>query len=106
MSNHSPLPLMRKVILHTGVSLDGFIARSNGSIDWLTCVIGDHGYSTMLMGCDTVLMGRKTFDQVVKFVTVDKVPFPYSSQNTIVFSRSDPKKVETGGLPVTVTNED
>lgn len=94
----------RKVILHTGVSLDGYIARTDGSIDWLTSITVDHGYTAMLAGCDTVLMGRKTFSQVQSFLN-DGTPFPYNRQTTFVFTKK-PKKLQLGTLPVTATDED
>jgi dihydrofolate reductase len=51
------------------VSLDGFIARADGSIDWLDAYNpapdgGDYGYSDFVATVDTTLMGMKTFEFV------------------------------------------
>ena len=54
-------------------SLDGFIARENGSIDWLekfnsTAPKGeDCGYKSFINGIDAIVMGRNTFETVKKF---------------------------------------
>lgn len=62
---------MRKVILYIGSSLDGYIAREDGTIDWLF-TDGDYGYKQFYDSVDTVLLGRKTYDQVLEFT---KSPF-------------------------------
>ena len=51
---------MRKIKLFIACSLDGFIAREDGSIDWL--FNGDYGYAKFYKSIDTVLMGRKTYE--------------------------------------------
>ncbi|HET6398852.1 MAG TPA: dihydrofolate reductase family protein [Candidatus Thermoplasmatota archaeon] len=53
-------------------SLDGFIARRDGSIDWLpqpdaSVPSEDHGYKTFLADVDAIVMGRNTFDLVLTF---------------------------------------
>src|SRR5580698_3960403 len=53
--------MARKVILGFGISLDGYIARRNGALDFL--VIDQEGEALMadfFAGIDTVIMGRKT----------------------------------------------
>jgi dihydrofolate reductase len=57
----------RKVILYIAMSLDGYIARENGDIDWLSTVERaneDYGYGNFIQSVDTVIMGRKTYDKV------------------------------------------
>jgi len=53
-----------RIKLYIATSLDGFIARENGSIDWLTKYENgsetDYGYSKFYASIGTVLMGRKT----------------------------------------------
>jgi len=51
----------RKVTLFIASSLDGFIARKDGGIDWLF-TDGDYGYGDFYDSIDTVLMGRKTYE--------------------------------------------
>lgn len=72
---------MRKVILFIASSLDGFIARTDGSIDWLFTG-SDYGYNQFYDSIDTVLVGRKTFDQVLEF---SKSPF--EKKKCFVFTR-------------------
>ena len=54
-----------------GVSLDGFIARPNGDLDWLMGEGGgdstEYGYNEFIAGIDTIVMGRKTFEKVLTF---------------------------------------
>lgn len=50
-----------------GTSLDGFIARPDGSLDWLlpfSALGEDHGFDAFISDVDCVVMGRKTFDVV------------------------------------------
>ena len=56
---------MRKVILFIASSLDNFIAREDGGIDWLF-TDGDYGYKEFYDSIDTVLMGRKTYETAIK----------------------------------------
>src|SRR5207247_11330373 len=56
-----------------GTSIDGFIARRDGSLDWLPPGGGEeHGYTAFLATVDAIVMGRGTFDTVVRF---DRWPF-------------------------------
>jgi len=57
---------MRKIILFIATSLDGYIARENGSIDWLFSD-QDYGYSNFMKRIDTLLIGGKTFRQMLSF---------------------------------------
>jgi dihydrofolate reductase len=57
---------MKKVILYIASSLDGFIARNDGDISWLYCD-QDYGYKAFLKTIDAVVMGRKTYEQVLTF---------------------------------------
>jgi dihydrofolate reductase len=54
-----------------GVSLDGFIARPNGDLDWLMGEGGgdsaEYGYNEFIAGIDAIIMGRNTFEKVVTF---------------------------------------
>lgn len=76
---------MRKIVLYTAASLDGFIARENGDIDWLFngSEGQDYGYSEFTKSVDTVIMGGATFRQVDSF----EGDFPYADKRCFVFSR-------------------
>lgn len=61
---------------YIATSLDGFIARSNGDLDWLfnaTTSTDDHGYADYMSGIDTIVMGRNTYETVLGF---DEWPYP------------------------------
>lgn len=74
----------RKVILYIATSVDGYIARKNGDINWLSIVETenqDYGYEAFYQTIDTVLLGRKTYEQVLTFGD-----FPYCEKDCYVFS--------------------
>ncbi|GAA4430882.1 dihydrofolate reductase family protein [Bremerella cremea] len=75
---------MRKIIYFVTASLDGYIARPDGAIDWLTQAEGneDFGFSEFLNSIDTVIQGRTTYEQVLTFG-----PYPYAEKQNYVFSR-------------------
>ncbi|MFE1744763.1 dihydrofolate reductase family protein [Coleofasciculus sp. H7-2] len=73
---------MRKIILFIASSLDGYIARQSGDIDWLF-TDQDYGYSEFFASVDTVLMGRKTYEQVLTFGE-----YPYKGVKSYVFTRN------------------
>jgi dihydrofolate reductase len=75
-----------KTCIFIAASLDGYIARSDGSIDWLIAATptGDqHGYNEFIAQIDTIVMGRKTFDTVLGFDG-----WPYEGKRVIVLSRT------------------
>jgi dihydrofolate reductase len=59
----------RKIIVYIATSADGFIARSDGSVDWLDRPRprGNYGMGAFLKSIDTVLWGRKTCDMALDF---------------------------------------
>ena len=51
-----------------GTSLDGFIARSNGSFDFLPHGGGEeHGYTAFMESVDAIVIGRKTYEVCLSF---------------------------------------
>ena len=68
-----------------GVSLDGFLARPNGDLDWLMGEGGgdsaEYGYNEFIAGIDAIVMGRKTFEKVLTF---DK--WYYGNKRVVVLS--------------------
>lgn len=75
---------MRKVIYYLTASLDGFIARPDGTVDWLLEAEGeDFGFAEFFETIDTVVMGRKTYETALSFG-----PYPYSSKRSFIFSQS------------------
>ena len=59
----------RKIIVYIATSADGFIARLDGSVDWLDRPQpkGNYGMSVFYKSIDTILWGRKTCDMVLEF---------------------------------------
>jgi dihydrofolate reductase len=65
-----------------GTSLDGFIARRNGSFDFLPADGGEpHGYEEFMAGIDALVIGRNTFEVVLAFPE-----WPYGSKRVVVLS--------------------
>jgi len=58
---------MMKASVFIATSLDGFIARENGAIDWLPENPEPHGYDEFIASVDTIVIGRKTFETVLGF---------------------------------------
>lgn len=93
--------MSRKVILYIATSLDNYIARENGEVDWL---IGDgsnpnmdNGYEEFYKTIDTVIIGKSTYDQVMGWGE-----YPYKNCESYVYTRKETKDSEY----VEFTNED
>jgi dihydrofolate reductase len=80
-------------------SLDGFIARPGGEIDWLPAGEDDgedYGYARFMSSVDALVMGRASFDKVLSFDA-----WPYGDTPVIVLTR---RHLEVPpGLAATVT---
>jgi dihydrofolate reductase len=78
-------PLRPECAVFVGVSLDGFIARPDGELDWLMGEGGgdsaEYGYNEFMTDIDAVVMGRRTFEKVL---TLDK--WYYGEKRVIVLS--------------------
>ncbi|WP_170254446.1 dihydrofolate reductase family protein [Phaeodactylibacter luteus] len=76
------------VKLFIAATLDGYIARKDGSIDWLEELPNpsgnDHGYNHFYNSIQGLIMGRQTYEDVAAF----DMPWPYAGKPTYVFSRS------------------
>ena len=48
-------------------SLDGFIARKDGAIDWLPQAPEEHGYNEFMSTIDALVIGRGTYETVLGF---------------------------------------
>ncbi len=61
---------MSKVILYIAVSLDGYIALSDGSVSWLSEYEGgkeDYGYRKFYESAGAAIMGARTYEQALGF---------------------------------------
>ena len=65
----------RNLVLYIAASLDGYIARDNGEIDWLKGnndnLNVDYGYDKFYNSIDTVIMGRITYEQIINELSPD-----------------------------------
>lgn len=77
----------RKLVLFIAQSLDGFIATKDDSLDWLFKVEGegDNGYTEFFETIDTILIGKRTYDWIMKH---ENGQFPYKDKSCFVFSRT------------------
>ena len=66
--------MSRNVVLYIAQSLDGYIARPGGEVDWLDDA-DDFGYESFFRGVEAVVMGRETYEQILTFG-----PFPYAGK--------------------------
>jgi dihydrofolate reductase len=59
----------RKIIVYIATSADGYIARLDGSVDWLDRprTAGDYGIGSFYRSIDTILWGRKTYEVALRF---------------------------------------
>jgi dihydrofolate reductase len=71
-----------KASVFIGTSLDGFIARVDGSFDFLPAGGGEpHGYNEFMASVDTIVIGRKTFETVLPMK-----PWPYGKKRVVALS--------------------
>jgi dihydrofolate reductase len=75
-----------KISIYIASSIDGYIAREDGGLDWLDCAGGfdeDYGFCSFLDSIDAVILGRKTYE-----VPVAVNEWPYKGKRVIVLSRT------------------
>jgi dihydrofolate reductase len=70
------------VSVFIGTSVDGFIARPNGDLDFLPEGGGEpHGYNEFIASVDAIVIGRNTFEKVLTLG-----PWPYGDKRVVVLS--------------------
>ena len=77
----------RKVFLYIAMSLDGYIAKPDGDLGFLSVAElegEDYGYAKFTDSVDTVILGRKTYDKVLSM----GVELPYPGKEVYVFTRT------------------
>jgi dihydrofolate reductase len=94
---------VRQIILYIATSPDGFIARESGSVDWFESFPNpdnqDYGYHKFYNSIDTILMGRRSYDQILGF----DIDFPFSDKKNFVFTHT---KSKTGDANVKYISDD
>ena len=75
--------------LYIARSLDGYIATPDGGVEWLNEIPNptneNHGYNALLESVDTVLMGGRTYHEIIGF----SVPWPYKDKQTYVIAHNN-----------------
>lgn len=87
-------------LVYIACSLDGFIARPDGGLDWLDRVHvpgEDYGYAAFFASIDTVFIGRRTWDVVRGFPE-----WPYVGKRVVVASRSPAAALQIERAPAEV----
>jgi dihydrofolate reductase len=77
--------MSRQLVLYIAMSLDGYIAKDEDNLDFLSVVETpgeDYGYASFQKEVDTVIWGRKTYDKVLSF----GIEFPHKDKRCIVLS--------------------
>lgn len=78
--------MAKKLILYIAASLDGYIARTNGDLDWLDVMQmegEDYGYNAFVSTIDTVIIGRKTYEKVLEM----GFEYPHKDKISYVITR-------------------
>lgn len=79
---------MKKVKLYIASSLNGYIARPDGDVDWLDAIpnpdLNDYGYYDFYSSCDVTMQGNNTY----KFILDGGHDFPYTTSKNYVFTRN------------------
>ena len=95
----------RKIIVYIATSADGYIARLDGSVDWLDRPHppGSYGMVEFVNSIDTVLWGRKTYNQALGF---SKKGGGFSSKTkNYVFTHNPPPKSPKSRSKIEFVNE-
>ncbi len=78
---------MRKLVLYIATSLNGKIAKSDGSVNWLENMPNpnklDYGYQKFYKKVGTTIQGFNTYRQIIDW----GIPFPYADKENFVFTR-------------------
>jgi dihydrofolate reductase len=88
-----------KLIVHAATSADRFIARKDGSVDWLEHYKGGYGMRRFYATIDACVMGRKTYELAVRF----GMPDGYAGKKNYVFSRTLAKAASP---KISIVNDD
>lgn len=76
-----------KIVLCIAASLDGYIARPDGSVDWLDSYQTegeDYGYGEFYESIDALMMGRETYE-----IVRNLGDWPYADKSTYVLTQQE-----------------
>jgi len=89
---------MRRSVYYFTMSLDGYIADAEGSVDWMAGAPNiDYGYKEFYDSVGTILLGRRTYEHMLKMGDF----FPYPDREVRVFSSNDKLKVAAESVHIT-----
>lgn len=83
--------MLARCSVFIATSLDGFIARRNGDLDWLTGPTEaggaeDYGYKEFFQSIDAIVLGRNTYETALRFKE-----WPYAGKKVVVLSSKSPR---------------
>ncbi len=82
------LSIMKKIKLYIAVSIDGYIAQSDGDLDWLmkypVNTDTNYGYDDFFESIDTVIMGGRTYRDILNM----DFAWPYKDKTTYIITRN------------------
>jgi dihydrofolate reductase len=94
---------MAKTSYYVAVSLDGFLAREDGTVDWLTNYTEPletpYDYDPFYKTVSAVVMGRKTYDTVINLGE-----YPYQGKPGLVLSNDADFQVNESGVELVSSN--
>ncbi|MFB2118920.1 dihydrofolate reductase family protein [Parapedobacter sp. 2B3] len=85
---------MRKISLFIAISLDGYIAKPNDDLSFLKIVEKegeDYGYAEFTSEIDTIIIGRRTYDYVIK--EIGPAHYDNGHRDVYVITRTERPKV-------------
>lgn len=94
---------MIEIVVYIATSKDGYIADENGSVDWLPQSLvetggQDYGYHEFYDSVDALVIGRKTYEQILGFGD-----WPYAGKPSYIFTR---KSIESSNKEIEVVSDD
>jgi dihydrofolate reductase len=84
----------RKVVLYISMTLDGYIASKDNSLDFLSVVEQegeDYGYNDFVKTVDTVIIGRKTYEKVLEM----GYEYPHTDKDVYIVTRTPKPSIGT-----------
>ena len=95
------------ITLYTAVTLDGYIATQEGSVDFLEnpkyrLPDEDYGYNGFFEGIDVVVMGYNTYKQIINF----EGKYPYGAKYSIVISKEHGVDLSNNGIEITTESDE
>jgi dihydrofolate reductase len=82
----------RKVVLYISMSLDGYIATKDNSLEFLSMVEQegeDYGYNDFIKSVDTVIIGRKTYEKVLSM----GFDYPHIDKDVYILTRNEKPQI-------------